>query len=330
MGPPAWRCTSTARWSARAPTPPRARRTSATGGSAAMTSAAGRARRTRVNFIGFVDEIAVYPTALLARRRCWPSTRPATARAATSRRRLVHLHHLGADRVVQRVRLQRRRLHHGYAWNFGDGTTGTGVSPSKTYGSAGTRTVTLTVTDNNGARGSTTRQVTVSPVTPGVVAADAFNRTIANGWGSPTRGRLETDHGQQQLRRRRGRAAPADGGRIRHFGLPATGVSMNVDLITTLGYDKTPTGEDLHLAVVRPDRHVGLPGQGPRDGDPDRPGAGPDHERRRDRRSPRRTWPGAARRPEASRSRLQPGVGHHHAAGQVLGGRNFRTGLAGR
>jgi len=63
-----------------------------------------------------------------------------------------------------------------------------GVSPSRTYGSAGTRTVTLTVTDNNGARGSTTRQVTVSPVNPGVVAADAFNRTIANGWGSADTG----------------------------------------------------------------------------------------------------------------------------------------------
>ncbi len=27
-----------------------------------------------------------------------------------------------------------------YSWNFGDGQTGTGVSPSHTYGSAGQRT----------------------------------------------------------------------------------------------------------------------------------------------------------------------------------------------
>ncbi|MEX2179433.1 MAG: S8 family serine peptidase [Gemmatimonadaceae bacterium] len=52
-----------------------------------------------------------------------------------------------------------------YAWNFGDGTTGSGVAPSKTYASGGTRTVTLTVTDNGGATGSTSQSVTT--VAPG-------------------------------------------------------------------------------------------------------------------------------------------------------------------
>lgn len=50
----------------------------------------------------------------------------------------------------------------GYAWNFGDGRTATGVTASNTYASAGTYTVTLTVTDNQGATSATTRQVTVS------------------------------------------------------------------------------------------------------------------------------------------------------------------------
>ncbi len=49
-----------------------------------------------------------------------------------------------------------------YAWNFGDGTTATGKTTSHTYGSAKTWTVTLTVTDNAGATGTTSSPVTVT------------------------------------------------------------------------------------------------------------------------------------------------------------------------
>jgi PKD repeat protein len=50
-----------------------------------------------------------------------------------------------------------------YGWNFGDGSTGSGVTASHTYGSAGTRTVVLTVTDDDGATGIASAQVTVTP-----------------------------------------------------------------------------------------------------------------------------------------------------------------------
>ncbi len=49
-----------------------------------------------------------------------------------------------------------------YAWDFGDNTTGSTATPSKTYASAGTYNVKLTVTDNGGATNSITKPVTVA------------------------------------------------------------------------------------------------------------------------------------------------------------------------
>ncbi|MCK4681701.1 PKD domain-containing protein, partial [Candidatus Bipolaricaulota bacterium] len=53
-----------------------------------------------------------------------------------------------------------------YTWQFGDGTTGSGVTAQHSYAAAGTYTVRLTVTDNDGATDTTTRQVTVGQATP--------------------------------------------------------------------------------------------------------------------------------------------------------------------
>lgn len=76
-----------------------------------------------------------------------------------------------------------------YAWDFGDGATATGASAPHTYAAAGTYTVALTVTDNRGATASTSQEVTVQPIQAGqTVAADAFDRDLASGWGSAATG----------------------------------------------------------------------------------------------------------------------------------------------
>jgi PKD repeat protein len=49
-----------------------------------------------------------------------------------------------------------------YAWNFGDGSAGTGVSPQHAYAVDGGYTVALTVTDDSNVAGTTSQQVTVS------------------------------------------------------------------------------------------------------------------------------------------------------------------------
>jgi PKD repeat protein/C1A family cysteine protease len=57
-----------------------------------------------------------------------------------------------------------------YAWDFGDGTTASGVSAVHTYTDAGTFTARLTVTDNHGSSASTTVTITTAhnnaPPTP--------------------------------------------------------------------------------------------------------------------------------------------------------------------
>ena len=54
------------------------------------------------------------------------------------------------------------------SWNFGDGSSSTATNPSHTYSTGGTYTVTLLVTDDDGATNQTSRSVTVTAPTGGI------------------------------------------------------------------------------------------------------------------------------------------------------------------
>ena len=66
-----------------------------------------------------------------------------------------------------------------YNWTFGDGTSSTAQNPSHTYAAGGSYTVTLKVTDNQGATGSTSQTVTVTqPNQPPSVNAGSDEKVL--------------------------------------------------------------------------------------------------------------------------------------------------------
>lgn len=65
-----------------------------------------------------------------------------------------------------------------YAWTFGDGATGTGVTPSHTYAAPGTYTVTLIASSSFGCTDTATANITVNPLP--VADFDAGSACVSN------------------------------------------------------------------------------------------------------------------------------------------------------
>ncbi|MDQ4123928.1 MAG: PKD domain-containing protein [Acidobacteriota bacterium] len=70
-----------------------------------------------------------------------------------------------------------------YSWNFGDGTTSTQANPSKTYNNVGNYTATLTVTDNGGAKSSSSVLITVQQNPNAVIYVNSISMSIVKNGG---------------------------------------------------------------------------------------------------------------------------------------------------
>ncbi|WP_157430517.1 LamG-like jellyroll fold domain-containing protein [Actinomadura macra] len=203
------------------------------------------------NFLnGTLDEVAVYPRALTAAEvtrhhglgtgSVQPNQPPAAAFTSSCDQLACTFDGSGSTDTDGSVA--------SYAWDFGDGQSGTGVKPSHTYATAGEYTVKLKVTDDHGATAEVLHTVAATSST---LAADEFGRTATGGWGSADTGGAWTRNGSGGVLSVGGTGhielgAPGNSG-----GGYLNGVSSaDTDLTFTAAVDKEGTGNGVYLAAI--------------------------------------------------------------------------------
>jgi len=205
---------------------------------------AGRTAAPSSNsFLGSIDEVAIYPTALSATRVAAHYTArtgvaapqpPVAAFTSSVTTQTASFDASGSSDPDGSIT--------GYAWTFGDGGTGSGATPTHTYAASGTYSVQLTVTDNSGATGTVSHSLTVTAPAPGtVVASDTFGRVFATGWGSADTGGTWTLTGSSTLFAVNGSVATMSvaAGKAPMAHLTAVS-SLNTQLSADVSIDKLP------------------------------------------------------------------------------------------
>lgn len=139
-----------------------------------------------------------------------------------------------------------------YAWDFGDGSTGSGAVTDHVYATGGRYDVALTVVDDAGASRTTSTTLTLQDPTTGPepFAADAFDRTLTGQWGTADRGGTWTVSSA---------ASFTVGGGVGSVRMGSPGAAPNAYLSSTsttdtdvrvqVGTDKPPTGAGTTIRV---------------------------------------------------------------------------------
>jgi PKD repeat protein len=226
-------------------------------------------RPANTHFQGAIDNMATYarvldPSTITAHYQAGaaiPNVVPVASFVASAKELAVSVDASGSTDSDGKVA--------SYAWTFGDGSTGTGVTASHTFAKAGTYTVGLTVTDDRGGKSTVSKSVTVSttpvppvpPVPSTTIAEDAFERSVASGWSSATvGGAWKVSSGSTASVGNGSGVLTSTKGQTSAVSLPGA-VSDSSDSVVSFRLDNAPTGGGQYVAVtgrqVGSDSYVG-------------------------------------------------------------------------